>query len=276
MEIFIIEQNNYDTIRDTIRIKDPILYLIQCLTWGPRMSWKEKFRKLAHGFKVLGTNISASIAINQKKATLKRSLLSRFKSRQLDEIGSRIGVSLSKARTKDAKISILTQYLSFEDVVGLAKRYKIQYRDIVDELERFKADIESKRAIVKTESEIENIIKVIGDFKPEPVRDEEDLEKQLYQYIRAKLSDVPVKRQVKVGDLRIDMQVGPCGVELKIPKSATHLQRLLGQIRDYGEYFKCMIAVILDAGIVRGLDRYTQRLADLGYVPIIIKGKLKK
>lgn len=240
------------------------------------MPWKDFLKKMAHGLKVLGTDISASVAYTQKRAALKKALLFRFKVRQLDEIGARIGVSVSRVKTKNAKVLILAQHLSFNDVVKLAKRYKIKYKDIVEELERFKADLRSKKATVRTEAEIENIVKAISEFSPEPVRDEEDLEKQLYQYLRARLPGIPIKRQVRVGDYRIDMQVGPCGVELKVPKSSAHLQRLIGQARDYGEYFKCMVALILDAGIIKNLDKYTKRLTDLGYIPIVTKGRLKK
>ncbi len=110
---------------------------------------------------------------------------------------------------------------------------------------------------------------------PEPVRDEEDLEKQLYQYLRAKFPGIKIQRQKRLGTLRVDLYIPPCGIELKIPKSTVHLQRLIGQIRDYSEYLDCLIAVILDVGTTRSLAPYASRLEEMGIIPIIISGELK-
>lgn len=236
---------------------------------------KKGLKAIAHGTKVLGTSIAISIAYNKKKNELKRVLLNRFSSKQLDEIGVRIGISLKKYRTKHEKISVLARELSFEAVIKYAKRYKVKYKDILEELDRYRSILNSRKAIVKTSNKIEEILRVLTEFKPEPVRDEEDLEKQLYQYLRARLPGIPIKRQVQLGSYRIDMQVGPCGIELKIPKSSTHLQRLLGQARDYSEYLDCMITLILDTGKVRDLSSYTNRLKELGIIPVIIEGQLK-
>jgi len=243
------------------------------------LGWKDFFRKLAHGAKVFGVSVSASIALNRKRNELKKVLLSRFKVRQLDEVARRLGVSLRGARTKDGKVSVLAKHLSFEDAVKLAKRYKVRYKDVLEELDRFRAELESRKAKVKLGGRLEEIVNAliaaINEFRPEPVRDEEDLEKQLYQYLRAKFPKLPIKRQAKLGEYRIDLVVGPCGIELKVPKSSTHLQRLIGQIRDYSQYLDCVIAVVLDAGVTREISRYTDRLEEMGIIPVVIKGKLK-
>jgi hypothetical protein len=243
---------------------------------GIYLAWKDFFKKVSHSAKVLGVNISYAAALSNKKLELKRVLLSRFKIKQLNEIASRKGVSLRRAKTKDAKIDILARELSFEEVVKLAKRYKIKYKDILEELDRFKSKYISKKAMVKVELRVGEILEALKDFKPEPVRDEDDLEKQLYQYLRARFPDLPIKRQVKVGDYRVDMQVGPVALELKIPRSATHLQRLMGQVKDYSDYFDYLVAVILDIGVVKNMNKYVERLAEQGYIPIVLKGTIKK
>jgi len=237
---------------------------------------KKGFKAIAHGTKVLGTSIAVSIAYNRKKNELKRVLLNRFSSKQLDEIGVRIGISLKKYRTKREKISVLARELSFEAVIKYAKRYKIKHKDIIEELDRFKANLNAKKILAKTSNKMEEILRALTEFRPEPVRDEEDLEKQLYQYLRARLTNIPIKRQVQLGSYRIDMQVGPCGIELKVPKSSVYLQRLIGQVKDYSEYLDCMITIILDTGKIRDLSTYTNRLKELGIIPIIIEGKLKR
>ncbi len=237
---------------------------------------KKGFKAIAHGTKVLGTSIAVSIAYNRKKNELKRVLLNRFSSKQLDEIGVRIGISLKKYRTKREKISVLARELSFEAVIKYAKRYKIKHKDIIEELDRFKANLNAKKILAKTSNKMEEILRALTEFRPEPVRDEEDLEKQLYQYLRARLTNIPIRRQVQLGSYRIDMQVGPCGIELKVPKSSAYLQRLIGQVKDYSEYLDCMITIILDTGKIRDLSTYTNRLKELGIIPIIIEGKLKR
>ncbi len=237
---------------------------------------KKGFKAIAHGTKVLGTSIAVSIAYNRKKNELKRVLLNRFSSKQLDEIGVRIGISLKKYRTKREKISVLARELSFEAVIKYAKRYKIKHKDIIEELDRFKANLNAKKILAKTSNKMEEILRALTEFRPEPVRDEEDLEKQLYQYLRARLTNIPIRRQVQLGSYRIDMQVGPCGIELKVPKSSVYLQRLIGQVKDYSEYLDCMITIILDTGKIRDLSTYTNRLKELGIIPIIIEGKLKR
>jgi hypothetical protein len=241
-------------------------------------------KTLAHGTKVLATNIMIRNAISKKKNQLKRVLLNRFTVRQLEDIAAEKNIRFRGvdpitgekwvAKSKAAKVKILAQHLSFEEVIRLARRYKVKYKDIIEELDRFKASLEEKYAKVKHESKTMEIVYAIQEFKPEPVKDEEDLEKQLYQYLKAKFPKIKVERQKRLGPLRIDLYVPPCGIELKIPKNATHLQRLIGQIRDYSEYLDCLIAVILDTGSVR-LASYTTRLEVMGIIPIIVPGKLK-
>ncbi len=237
---------------------------------------KKGFKALAHGTRVIGTSLAASIAFNRKKNELKRVLLNRLTVSQLDEIGVRIGVSLKGLKSKREKISELARHLSFKEVVEFARRYKIKYKDIVEELDRFKAQLEAKKTIMKAKNKIEELLDALKEFAPEPVKDEEDLEKQLYQYLKARLPKIPIKRQVQLGQYRVDLQAGPCGIELKIPTSATHLQRLIGQVRDYSEYLECMITVILDTGKVKDLSSYVKQLEETGIIPIIVKGQLKQ
>lgn len=239
------------------------------------VGFKDALKKLAHGAKVLGVSVSATIALNNKRRELKRVLLSRFTVRQLNEIAERRNISLRNAKSKADKVAVLSENLSFKDVVALARRYKVRYKDVVEELDRFKARLEAKKAVTKAETLADEIIESLRNFRPEPVRDEEDLEKQLYQYLRAKFPKAPIKRQVKIGPYRIDMQVGPCGIELKVPTSSTHLQRLMGQVRDYSEYLECVAVMILDAGKVRDLSTYATRLSEMGVIPITLEGKLK-
>jgi len=243
---------------------------------------KDLFKKIVHGTKVVGYSITASMALSEKKRKLKKVLLSRFKSGQLDEIARRYDISLRDARRKEQKVSILARHLSFDQVVELARRYKVRHKDILREFDSYRAKLEAGKIKVKLEEgleeQINEIVAVLKEFRPEPVKDEEDLEKQVYQYLKAVFRDreLPIKRQAQVGNYRIDILIGLCGIELKVPKSVTQLQRLIGQLEDYTEHLDCVIALILDTGKLKELTTYVGRLESIGIIPVIIKGKLKQ
>ena len=230
---------------------------------------------LAHGAKVAAINMQVAMALNAKKKELKRVLLSRFTHQQLDEIALRHGIGFRKGLTKARKIELLLQKLKFDEAIEYARIYKVKHKDIVEEYESYKALLESKKAALRAEKHLEDLIMALQSFRPEPVRDEEELEKQLYQYLRARFPELPIKRQAQIGPYRVDLLVGNCSVEIKVPKSRTHLQRLLGQVGDYREYTGCVIAFILDTGKLN-LDDYVERLAERGITPIVVKGSLKK
>lgn len=243
---------------------------------------KDILRKLAHGAKVVGYSIAYNVALSEKKRELKKVLLSRFKSKQLDEIARRYDISLSGARRKEDKVDILAEELSFDTVVKLARRYKVKHKDILQEFDSYRARLEAGKIKVKLEHELEEqaneIVAALKEFRPEPVKDEEDLEKQVYQYLKAifRSQGLPIRRQAQVGGYRIDLLVGLCGIELKVPKSVAQLQRLIGQLEDYTEYLDCVIALILDTGKLKEISTYVERLEDIGIIPVVIKGKLKQ
>jgi len=86
-----------------------------------------------------------------------------------------------------------------------------------------------KRASKRTR--LPRIIHELRDFVPEPVTNEEDLEKQMTQYLRAK--GYKVDRQVRLGKgLRADLRVGNCIIEIKIAYNRDALQRLIGQVEN--------------------------------------------
>ncbi|NJE84340.1 hypothetical protein E3E23_00565 [Thermococcus sp. CX2] len=121
-----------------------------------------------------------------------------------------------------------------------------------------------------------DILDILLDFEPETVRDEEDLEKQLYQYLRARLGS-QVQRQVPVGDQKIDIVIGNgVGIEIKIAESRSKLQRLVGQVLDYVEYFDEVIAVILDVGANVDIDSYIKKLRRLGAEVVVLEGDIRR
>ncbi len=109
------------------------------------------------------------------------------------------------------------------------------------------------------------ILEALYRFKPIKVRDEEDLEKQLYQYLTATGFKVERQPQITPG-LRPDLKIGNCILEIKIPRRREDLQRLLGQAEDYLEHKKCLIVYILYTGAIplTILERYKHKLEEKG------------
>ena len=121
-----------------------------------------------------------------------------------------------------------------------------------------------------------DVVDILFDFEPETVRDEEDLEKQLYQYLKARLGR-RVVRQYPVGDQKIDIAIdGRIGIEIKIAENRSKLQRLVGQVLDYVEYFDEVIAVILDVGANVDIDSYIKKLRKLGAEVVVLEGDIKR
>ncbi|AEC51596.1 hypothetical protein PNA2_0680 [Pyrococcus sp. NA2] len=220
-----------------------------------------------------------------------------------------------KIRSKSELVDLIASKLSLEDVVDVCRRYKVKSANVVNQFNRWLEEAnarlaefkkqkleeleEYKRIIfgedvseiegVELEEDIEifeegaeegtsepDIVDVLMDFEPETVRDEEDLEKQLYQFLRARFGS-RVQRQYPIGDQKIDVVIdGRIGIEVKIAESRGKLQRLVGQVLDYIEYLDEVIAVILDVGANVNLDGYTRKLKSLGVEVVVLEGTVKR
>ncbi len=164
-------------------------------------------------------------------------------------------------------------------------RYKIEiFGEEAEEIETISVEEPlEEEALEEEEYEFEeevereiDIFDILADFRPETVRDEEDFEKQLYQFLRARLGS-NVRRQVPVGDQKIDIAISnEVGIELKIAESRSKLQRLVGQVMDYVDYFDEVIAVVLDVGANVDLDNYMRKLQRLGARVLILEGSIRR
>ncbi|WP_197704275.1 hypothetical protein [Thermococcus henrietii] len=266
------------------------------------MGFTDLLKKVGGATKKVADRAAKEVKWRKKIGEAKREILSRFKVEQLRRIASAKRIPLYESdpftgerralRTKVEIVDKLARNLSFEDVVNLAKRYKIKYSDVVQELEEFRRELfeeapgeRSEEAILEDVFEAENfkevereldVLDLLQDFQPEAVRDEEDFEKQLYQFLRARLGS-RVRRQVSVGNQKIDIAIGSeVGIELKIAESRSKLQRLVGQVLDYVEYFDEVIAVILDVGANVDIDNYIRKLHQLGAKVVVLEGNVKR
>lgn len=284
------------------------------------MSFKDVLKKVGEKTKELIDMAAKNIQYNQKLDEAKMELLLRFKMEDLKKICTIKGISTyidesdffeerrRQARTKSELVELVIDELSFDEIVRYAKRYKVKYKDVVEELEEVKRELygedlkskkireeiqklESGEALVeettskkrrrsqtKKKSVIEeiDIFDLLADFRPETVRDEEDFEKQLYQFLKARLGS-KVKRQVPVGNQKIDIAIGDkVGIELKIAENRSKLQRLVGQVMDYVDYFDEVIAVVLDVGANVDLENYMRKLQRLGAQVLILEGSIRR
>jgi len=102
---------------------------------------------------------------------------------------------------------------------------------------------------VGTQRDFENIINSIKThFQPESIHDEKELQAQLAIFLKAKFPEMKIDREVitKSGD-QLDIIIDDKYVlELKVPKTKTHLRNLSAQLEEYSEEYPNLCAVIAD------------------------------
>ncbi|CAD5244579.1 hypothetical protein [Thermococcus camini] len=248
-------------------------------------------------------------AIVREEHKTKVSILMKLKMNHLKTICAAESLDCPRTRRKDELANYLAERLDLDEVKNWAWRYKTASKDEIKafrevekalwkEFEEFKAEKLKELNINVEDSEDDysfdygeleeqsygedevpgepDILDILEDFHPETVRDEEDLEKQLYQFLRARLGS-NVRRQYQVGDQKIDIAVGDSvGIEIKIAENRSKLQRLVGQVLDYVEHFDEVIAVILDVGANVDIDNYIKKLRQLGTEVVVLEGNIKR
>lgn len=268
--------------------------------------------------------------IAQKYEEVLEELLSRFKMDQLYKICERLDIPdyeivevdseekeykiKSKKRLIEVMVEDILERELFDDIIELARKFKVPYKDLTRELERFEEEMErevdeyaekmlkeleefkkqlygaeavedeeeespkvtSKKKARKREipSEVWDIIR---DFEPVQLRNEEDLEKQFFQFARGRLGKDRVKRQVSTPSGVIDVVIDDkIGIEFKIAERKQKMQRLLGQVDEYLDFFDHVIAVILDVGANVDLDYYERKLKSKGAEVYYLRGTVKR
>ncbi|KYH37679.1 MAG: hypothetical protein AYL29_004630 [Candidatus Bathyarchaeota archaeon B24] len=235
--------------------------------------------------KVAGVSIVTSFKYWRKEREIRRAMLNRFSVKQLNEIARRKGISwkwkdfltgeIYRAKTKEEKVERLADKLSLKTIIKFARAYKIKHQDLLDELDKFRTKLIEEKSTVKTSSYYSEILQALEEFKPEHIRDERELVNQICIYLRAKFPGLKVRKEVslkgRMGEkLRADIVIGDMCIEVKIPSSRTHLQRLIGQIDDYSQYYDHLVTFILDIGKVRGISKIVDRLEREG-IKVITK-----
>lgn len=277
------------------------------------MGLKDALKKVGEKTKELIDTASKNYKYNKKLDEVKFEILMKFKMEDLKKICRSKGISTKKLTDffegtyaeitrKDELVKKMLD-LPLESIVAYAKRYGIDYRRELEELKEFERELFGEKEGVAEEEyiprekvveevqekldkgisgykdELGEIIKAIrDDFQPEMVRNEEDFEKQLYQFLLGKFSDKKIERQVLVGEnAKIDMRIDDkYGIELKIADNAQKLHTLVGQSIIYKKNLKEVIAVILDPGTNINLDSFIKTLEELNVHVIRLYGNVRR
>ena len=267
------------------------------------MGFGDFFKKVASTTaKVLDT-AAKNIEYKKRIDESKREILSRFTVKQLERIATSKGIPLytediltgekTRLRSKPDIVKRISSNLNFQEVVDLARRYKIRYADIVQELEEFRQKLfgeeqkgKRERDILEDiydvegelETESEQIIRMITDFEPMGiVSKEEDLKFQLAQWLAARLGKNAVKIEYPFEHGKIDILVNDSvAIELKIANGKQKLKNLLGEVQTDKVYFSSVIAVVFDVGRDVGLNFFEKQIRALGAKAVIIPAQVKK
>lgn len=268
---------------------------------------------VAEGFKKFGKAVGTGAKRLYFEYETKNRILNKFEMSHLKSICKDYGVGEPSSYEEDpitgkkTKITLkredfighVRENLSLEQLRVFAEKHRIDIFDIVrtyeENLRKLKEEAEQKPSSlaptkeIKTEAPVEqkpsketkfdNILHVImSEFEPEDCRDENELEKQLYQYLKSKIPN-KIERQVRTAKGTIDLVIdNRFALELKIADNKNKLRDLIGQLWMYKEAFKDIGVVILDVGkLSKGeIKEFSRNYEELGARPVIITGVLSK
>ena len=270
------------------------------------MGFKDLLKKAGQVTKKAIDRAGKEVKWRKRVGEAKREILTRFSVRQLKRIAASKGISLvyedpitgerQRLTTKAEIVGKLARNLGFEEVVDLARRYKVRYSDIVQELEKFRQELfeeetrkrSEKEALesiyeadeydVALEDKTSGIIELIKEFEPVgTVNREDDLKFQLAQWLSARFGKNAVKLEYPFEHGKIDILVNDSiAIELKIASSKQKLKNLVGEVNTDKMYFSSVIAVIFDVGKDIGLDFFVNQIKALGAITIVIPAQVKK
>ena len=268
------------------------------------MGFKDLLRKAASVTAKALDNAAKNVEYQKRVKEAKREILSRFTVKQLERIASTKGISLyeediltgerTRLRTKGEIVGRLASRLSFNEVVDLARRYKVRYSDVVQELEAYKQELFGEKKERKSDSRIveeisrfedesvssegEIVLRELLEFvPPRPAKDEKELQGQVAAWLAAKFGVDAVTLEYPFEHGAVDIVVwDSVAIELKVASSKQKLKNLIGEVQTDKMYFGSVIAVIFDIGKDVGLDFYINQLKALGAKVVVVPATIKK
>lgn len=128
------------------------------------MSFFEALKKVGGAAKKVADRAAKEVKWRKKVGEAKREILSRFTVKQLERIASSKRISLYeedfvtgerwRLRTKVEIVDKIASELDFQEIVNLAKRHKIMYSDVVQELEKFRQKLFEEKPHKRSDKEI--------------------------------------------------------------------------------------------------------------------------
>lgn len=270
------------------------------------MGLKDIFKKAGEVTKKAMDRAAKEVKWRKKIGEAKREILSRFTVKQLERIANSKRISLyrqdpftgerERLRSKGAIVDKIASNLSFQQVVDLARRYKVRYSDVVQDLEKFRQELFEETQRARNEEEIledvyeadestrefesgsSRILDIITEFEPVGVvSKEDDLKFQLAQWLSARLGKSAVKLEYPFEHGKIDILVNDSvAIELKIANNRQKLKNLLGEVQTDKMYFSSVIAVVFDVGKDVGLNFFEKQIRALGAKAVIIPAQIKR
>jgi len=263
------------------------------------------WKKVGETLKETGKSISEEIKRRQEIAQTKRQILNRFEMVDLRKICKDYGIGeplpyeqnpitgerYKRTITREHFINRIMDRLTLDQIKNFSDKHRIKIWDILkkgkkiskptsQEIYEPKEPEKNVTTIeVKRQSEFDSILESIEQgFEPEDVRDENDFEKQLMQFLKIKYPD-RIKRQVDTPKGKIDIIIdNRYAIELKIADGKGKLRDLLGQVHSYKKVYSEVAVILLDVGKMSHseIKEYVDDYENLGVKTIIIEGILRR
>jgi len=145
-------------------------------------------------------------------------------------------------------------------------------------------DKDEENSLKENVTGMESILwKLEREFEPERLPDEDHLQAQILQFLKAKFPNSNVQREQPLKNNRSTVDIivdGKYAIEVKVPKNRTALRNLSAQLEEYKEEYPEICAVILDDKkrqltneIKSYVDKYKTKL---GIESVILTGKKRR
>ena len=262
---------------------------------------------IGNSIKETSKNISIELQRRENILKTKKQILDRFEMNELKKICKDFGIGeplpyeedmfggkrYKRTVTREHFIYLIINKLTLDQLKNFCDKNRIKIFDLTREskpvissvphTEKIQKNLEQEKNIttieVKRQSEFDSILESIEkSFEPEDVRDENDFEKQLTQFLKIKYPE-RIKRQVETSKGKIDLIIdNKYAIELKIADGKGKLRDLVDQAHSYKKVFNNVAIILLDVGKISHseIKEYVEDYEGIGVKTIILEGILRR
>ena len=194
-----------------------------------------------------------------KRREWKDRILRRMSGRKIKQLAREKRIKpafIERPRIEDY-INAIKNRVSLEEIISFAKRNHVNIRDILLEIEEFKAEEEIKKMKEAGKDFDEFFMKVVESihhFKPfKKYPYELPYQIDLARFLQSEFPDTKIEESR--GSTRPDIAIRGIAIEVKGPTFDRDLQTISDKCMRYRLYFKKMIVVLFDVQVNR--KRYT-------------------